>query len=148
MLIIPGQDRQNDFRRQRVEITMILCAAVIAVCIALHKFFYRFGIPAILIFMGVGMLFGSEGLVKIPFSDYETAEVICSTALVFIMFYGGFGTSFTAARPILTKAISLSTLGVVITAGIMGLFCHYILGCLLYTSVHSHTSDRDLTPID
>lgn len=86
-----------------MEITMILCAAVIAVCIALNKFFYRFGIPAILIFMGVGMLFGSEGLVKIPFSDYETAEVICSTALVFIMFYGGFGTSFTAARPILTK---------------------------------------------
>ena len=114
-----------------MEITMILCAAVIAVCIALNKFFYRFGIPAILIFMGVGMLFGSEGLVKIPFSDYETAEVICSTALVFIMFYGGFGTSFTAARPILTKAISLSTLGVVITAGIMGLFCHYILGMSL-----------------
>ena len=118
-----------------MEVGMMLCAAVIVVCIVMNKFFNRFGIPAILIFMCVGMLFGSEGILKIPFDDYTEAERICSTALVFIMFYGGFGTSFKEARPVLPKALAMSTFGVVITAGITGAFCYYILGTNLQESM-------------
>lgn len=118
-----------------MEVGMMLCAAVIVVCIVMNKFFNRFGIPAILIFMCVGMLFGSEGILKIPFDDYTEAERICSTALVFIMFYGGFGTSFKEARPVLPKALAMSTFGVVITAGITGAFCYYILGINLQESM-------------
>lgn len=114
-----------------MEIAMIVCAAVIAVCIIANKFTNRYGIPTVLIFMMVGMLFGSEGIVKIPFDDFGQAEKICSTALVFIMFYGGFGTNFQAAKPILPKAITMATAGVVLTAGITGVFCYLVLGMSL-----------------
>lgn len=104
-------------------------------CILTNRFLKRFGIPAVLIFIALGMLFGSEGIVKIPFDNYEMAETICCTALVFIMFYGGFGTSFKEARPILPQSVFLATGGVLITAGVTGLFCHYIVGMNLQESL-------------
>ena len=70
---------------------LLLCSSVIVLCILTNRFLKRFGIPAVLIFIALGMLFGSEGIVKIPFDNYEMAETICCTALVFIMFYGGLG---------------------------------------------------------
>lgn len=114
---------------------LLLCSAVIVLCILTNRFLKRFGIPAVLIFIALGMLFGSEGLVKIPFDDYGMAETICCTALIFIMFYGGFGTSFKEARPVLPKAVLLATGGVLITAGATGLFCYFILGMNLMESL-------------
>lgn len=111
-----------------MEFGMILCAVVIVVCIVTNKFVNRFGVPTVLVFMGIGMLFGSEGIVKIPFDNFEAAEKICTVALMFIMFYGGFGTSFRAAKPVLPQAVSMATLGVVLTTGITGIFCHFVLG--------------------
>ena len=102
---------------------LLLCSSVIVLCILTNRFLKRFGIPAVLIFIALGMLFGSEGIVKIPFDNYKMAETICCTALVFIMFYGGFGTSFKEARPILPQSVLLATGGVLITAGVTGLFC-------------------------
>lgn len=107
---------------------LLVCSAVIVLCILINRFLTRFGIPAVLIFIALGMVFGSEGLVKIPFDNFNVAEVICSTALIFIMFYGGFGTSFKEAKPIFPKAVLLATAGVVITAGLTGLFCYYVVG--------------------
>ena len=74
----------------------------------------------LLAFILLGMLFGSDGLLRIPFDDYSFAEQICSAALIFIMFYGGFGTSWKEARPVVGKAALLSTLGVVLTAALVG----------------------------
>ena len=79
---------------------LLLCSSVIVLCILTKRFLKRFGIPAVLIFIALGMLFGSEGIVKIPFDNYEMAETICCTALVFIMFYGGFGTSCDLLPPL------------------------------------------------
>ena len=67
-------------------------------------------------FILLGMLFGSDGIFKIPFEDFFFAEQICSFALIFIMFYGGFGTKWASARPVAGKAVLLSTLGVALTA--------------------------------
>ena len=68
------------------------------------------------------MLFGSDGIVGIYFDNYELASDICSIALIFIMFYGGFGTNWKMAKPIAVQSILMSSLGVVITAGLTGLF--------------------------
>ena len=81
----------------------------------------------LLAFILLGMFFGSDGVVKIPFENYQFAEQICSVALVFIMFYGGFGTNWNEAKPVAKKSIMLSTLGVIMTAGLTGLFCHFVL---------------------
>lgn len=81
----------------------------------------------LLAFILLGMAFGTDGLFKIEFDNYVLAEKICSVALIFIMFYGGFGTKWSEAKPVAIKASLLSTLGVVFTAGLTGLFCFWVL---------------------
>lgn len=107
---------------------LLLAAVVMLACVLLGKISSKLGIPVLLAFILLGMFFGSDGLVKIPFDDYGFAEQICSAALIFIIFYGGFGTRWKEARSVAVKAGLLSTLGVVLTAGFTGLFCHYALG--------------------
>ena len=109
---------------------LMFSAIVLILCIAFSKMLYKAGVPTLLIFMGLGMLLGSDGILGtkgIPFEDYELAEDICSIALVFIMFYGGFGTNWGKVKPIAVKAVLLSSLGTVLTAAFTGLFCHYVL---------------------
>ncbi len=106
---------------------LVLCSMVIFICILLNRVSNKLGIPMLLGFIILGMLFGSDGIMKIPFSNYNFAEKICTVALIFIMFYGGFGTNWNEARPVAVKSILLSTLGVIFTSGFTGLFCYYFL---------------------
>lgn len=108
-------------------IGLILCAVVMVAGVLCNRLSSKLGMPVLLAFIGLGMLFGSDGLCHIAFDDFALAEQICSIALIFIMFYGGFGTKWNAARPATGKAILLSTLGVALTAGLTGLFCHFVL---------------------
>lgn len=122
---------------------MIFGALVILCCIGCSKLSGKFGVPALLLFIVLGMLFGSDGLFKIPFDDYRFAEQVCSFSLVFIMFYGGFGTNWRTAKPVVAKAVWLSTLGVLLTAAFTALFCRLVLGfgllesCLLGAVISS-----------
>lgn len=123
---------------------ILLTSIIILSCLFLHTLSGRLGIPMLLAFILLGMLFGSDGLFKIHFDNYLLAEKICSFALIFIMFYGGFGTSWKSARPIAAKSILLSSLGVILTATLTGLFCHFalrmpLLESLLIGSVISST---------
>lgn len=106
---------------------LLLCAVILILCLAGNRLSQKFGVPALLLFMGLGMLFGSDGLFKIPFDNYQFAEQICSIALIFIMFYGGFGTNWNAAKPVAVRAVLLSSAGVILTAALTGLFCYFIL---------------------
>lgn len=106
---------------------LLLASVVIITCVAFSKLSSRLGIPVLLAFILLGMLFGAEGVVKISFDDYAFAGQICAVALIFIMFYGGFGTNWSEARPIVPQAVLLSSVGVVLTAGITGLFCYFVL---------------------
>ena len=72
-----------------MEFFFLLCAIVLILCIFSNKISNKLGIPSLLIFMLLGMLFGSDGIFKIDFNNFSMAEDICTTALVFIMFYGG-----------------------------------------------------------
>lgn len=85
----------------------------------------KHGIPALLLFIVLGMGFGALGL---EFEDYKFADNFATLALMVIMFYGGFGTNWKMAKPVAKEAIVLSSLGVIATALFTGLFCHYILG--------------------
>ena len=87
----------------------------------------RLGVPTLFIFIMLGMLFGSDGIFKIPFGNFALAEQVCSVALIFIMFYGGFGTRWSEAKPVAGRSILLSSVGVVLTALLTGLFCHLVL---------------------
>lgn len=107
---------------------IMLAAAVIIICLSLSRLTNKLGLPTLIVFIGLGMLFGTDGIVKIPFEDYSFAEQICSVSLIFIMFYGGFGTSWKRARSTAAVSVLLSTLGVVLTAVLVGVFCHFALG--------------------
>lgn len=106
---------------------LVAAACIMLVCVFLNRVADRAGIPILLAFILLGMLFGSDGIWKIEFSDFRFAEQICSVALIFIMFYGGFGTNWRLAKPVAVEAAVLSTVGVALTAGITGLFCHLVL---------------------
>ena len=106
---------------------MIICALVLLMCITSTKILYKFGVPILLIFIVFGMLFGSDGVVGIYFNDYELVSEVSTIALIFIMFYGGFGTNWSMAKPVSIQAIFMSTLGVVFTAILTGLFCFLYL---------------------
>lgn len=110
---------------------MIVASLVLLISITSSKIFYKFGVPILLVFIGLGMLFGSDGIVGIHFTNYEFAKEMSSLALVIIMFHGGFGTKWSMAKPCATPSILMSTLGVLITAGLTGLFSHIILGTSL-----------------
>ncbi len=107
---------------------LLLTALVIFLCVLLNRVSDKLGIPVLLAFILLGMFFGSDGVVKIYFENYDFSEQICSTALIFIMFYGGFGTNWKMAKPIVAPAVLLSSLGVVSTAVLTGLFIHFVLG--------------------
>lgn len=109
-------------------------ALIILLCILCNNFSSKHGIPSLLLFIGLGLFFGSDGAIKIQFSNYSIAEFVCSFALIFIMFYGGFGTRWQTAKPASTKAVLLSTVGVIATAVFTGLFCYFILDFQLLES--------------
>lgn len=107
---------------------LLLMGCVILLCTLMGRYLDRLAVPSLLIFIALGMCFGENGLLRIPFDDYDAANVICSASLIFIMFYGGFGTNLNAARPVVVQSVVLSTLGVAGTAGAVAAFAHLVLG--------------------
>lgn len=107
---------------------LLLMGCVILLCTLMGRYLDRLAVPSLLIFIALGMCFGENGLLRIPFDDYDAANVICSGSLIFIMFYGGFGTNLNAARPVVVQSVVLSTLGVAGTAGAVAAFAHLVLG--------------------
>lgn len=105
---------------------MIICGLVLLISITSTKILYKFGVPILLIFIMLGMIFGSDGIVGIYFNDYQLTNKIATVALIFIMFFGGFGTNWSMAKPVAIPSILLSTLGVIFTAGLTGIFCFLV----------------------
>lgn len=88
----------------------------------------RFGAPILLVFLVLGMLAGTEGPLGIPFSDYRTTYLVGSLALAVILFDGGLRTKFRRVQGVLAPSLSLATLGVVVTAVLVGVVSHFALG--------------------
>jgi cell volume regulation protein A len=110
-------------------VALILGSLIVIICIAASQPLHRFGVPALIMFLVLGLLAGSVGpWGPVNYDDYEQAETICSIALVFIIFYGGFGTNWKTARPVVAESVIYSTAGVVITAGAVTIFMHLVFG--------------------
>lgn len=109
------------------ENALLMGSILLFVSILVSKTGYRFGIPTLLLFLFVGMLFGSDGL-GLQFNDASNAQFIGMVALSIILFTGGMDTKFTEIKPVLTQGILLSTLGVLLTTVFTGFFIYWILG--------------------
>ncbi len=90
----------------------------------------RFGVPVLLLFLGVGMLFGTDGL-GIDFQNYKIAQAVGTVALCVILFSGGLDTHFRSIKPIIAQGVILATLGVLLTALFTGIFIYYIANALI-----------------
>lgn len=106
---------------------LIIVGIIIMCCVFFNKISHKIGLPVLLLFIFIGMLFGSDGLLKIQFDDYKFAEQICSIALIAIIFYGGFGTKWSVAKKVAPQSMLLASAGVIFTALFTGLFCYFVL---------------------
>lgn len=101
--------------------SLLLIASIVA-----SKTSFKSGIPTLILFLLIGMLAGSEGIGGIHFEDVHTSQLLGIVALNFILFSGGMDTRLDSVRPVLRPGLILSTLGVVITAGIIGVVTWWI----------------------
>lgn len=106
-----------------VGVALFLCLGILA-----SKFAARSGIPALLLFLLIGMLAGSDGPGGIYFDSPWLAQAVGVTALVLILYSGGLDTRWTDIRPVLWHGLALSTIGVSLTALAVGLFVSHWLG--------------------
>lgn len=113
---------------------LLVCSILLFVSIWAGKTGYRFGVPTLLLFLLVGMLFGSDGL-GIQFYNMKAAQFIGMVALSIILFTGGMDTRFQDIRPVLKPGIALSTVGVLFTTLFTGLFIWWLSG-MSWTNIH------------
>lgn len=100
---------------------LFLGSLLVFVSILISKTSYRFGVPTLLLFLIVGMVFGSDG-VGLQFHNAGTTQFVGMLALSVILFTGGMDTKISDIRPIMTQGLILSTVGVVLTTVFVGLF--------------------------
>lgn len=101
---------------------LLVGALLLFVAVLAGKAAYRLGAPALLLFLGVGMLFGYNDFIL--FNSAEFAEFIGMIALCIILFSGGMDTKFTEIRPVMAPGVVMATLGVILTALIVGGFIY------------------------
>ncbi len=104
---------------------LLIGSILLFISVIAGKAGYKFGVPALLLFLGVGMIFGSDGL-GIQFHNPHEAQFIGVIALSIILFSGGMDTKFTEIKPIAGPGVILATIGVLITTIITGGFIYYI----------------------
>ncbi|MFT3934586.1 MAG: potassium/proton antiporter [Chitinophagaceae bacterium] len=105
---------------------LLIGSVLLLISIIAGKTTGRLGVPTLLLFLLIGILAGSEGLGGIYFDNALLAQFIGVVALNFILFSGGLDTHWESIKPVLWRGISLSTLGVLLTALVVGGFMHFV----------------------
>jgi cell volume regulation protein A len=111
-----------------LNIVLLVGGILLLLSVVSSKASGRLGVPVLVLFLAIGMLAGSEGIGGIYFDDAQLAQALSIPALVLILFSGGFDTVWHEIRPVVGPGILLATLGVLLTAGLVGLFGVYVLG--------------------
>jgi cell volume regulation protein A len=107
---------------------LVIASILLLISVLASMLSERLSIPALLIFLSIGMLAGSEGFGGIQFDDPWMVQFLGVIALSFILFDGGLSTHWHSVRPVLWKGLTLSTLGVLLTALLLGGFASLVLG--------------------
>src|SRR3954463_5767105 len=105
---------------------ILVAAALLAAGIAASLLASRVRLPGLLLFLGIGMAVGTDGLGWIAFDDYELARTIGVVALALILFEGGLTAGLFEIPPVLPAAVSLAVVGTVATAVVTGLAASWL----------------------
>ncbi|MCP3026844.1 potassium/proton antiporter [Halobacillus sp. A5] len=107
---------------------IMLVSLLLIMSVVVTKFSSRLGVPSLVLFIGVGMLVGSDGLGLLYFDNAEVAQVVGIFALIVILFEGGMQTKWESIKQVIGPSVTLATCGVIITSTIVGVAAKYILG--------------------
>lgn len=118
-----------------IENILLIGSILLFISIIAGKTSYKFGVPTLILFLGIGMLAGSDGIGGINFDNPDLAQLIGVVSLNFILFSGGLDTDWKTVKPILKEGISLSTVGVLLTALTVGTFVYYVTNFTIYESL-------------
>lgn len=123
---------------------LLITAVLLISAIILNKIGGKFGVPSLLIFILVGILAGSDGILGIHFEDYSLSQYVGIVAISYILFMGGLSVNIGELKPIVTEGVILATLGVFVTGVIVGLCSYYLLNlplleCFLLGAIVSST---------
>ncbi len=111
-----------------IEHILLAVAALVALSVVASKASGRLGVPALLLFLAIGMLAGSDGPGGIYFNDPWQAQFLGVVALCYILFAGGLETDWRSVRPVLWQGLSLASGGVLVSALLVGAFAVFALG--------------------
>jgi len=109
-----------------MSVYLLIFSVIVITCVFLNKFSGKIGIPVLLLFLILGLICGGSYDTFADKNGWLVGDV-CTIALIFIMFYGGFGTRWKSARPVIVESGLLATIGVALTALFVGLFCHFVM---------------------
>lgn len=117
----------------QIELILLIGSILFFVSMLVGKAGHRFGVPVLLLFLLVGMLFGNDGF-GLKFENIQIAQTIGSVCLSVILFSGGLDTKFSDIKPVIPYGVILATFGVLFTSIILGVFTWW-LTCNFFTSV-------------
>ncbi len=113
---------------ESTELYLLLGSIILILSVFASKAGFRFGLPSLLLFLGVGMLFGTDGF-GFEFNNPQLTQVIGTLALSIILFSGGMDTKMAEIKPVISQGVVLATFGVLattfITGGFIYIICHY-----------------------
>jgi potassium/hydrogen antiporter len=126
-----------------VDVALLVGAAVLLVAVGAVRLSSRIGLPSLLFYLALGLLIGESGL-GIQFEDADLTRTLGFCALIVIIAEGGLTARWSTLRPVLGVSVTLATVGVVVSIGVVGLVLHLLLGldwrlALLYGAVLSST---------
>lgn len=111
------------------ELMLLVGSVLFFISMLVGKAGHRFGVPVLLLFLGVGMIFGSDGF-GLEFENVQTAQTIGTICLCIILFSGGLDTKFSEIKPVLWPGVVLATVGVLLTALLTGIFTYWLSGLM------------------
>ncbi|MDX3573320.1 potassium/proton antiporter [Streptomyces sp. ID05-47C] len=107
---------------------LFVCSLVLLVAVAAVRISSRSGLPSLLVYLGIGVLMGTDGVGNIHFDNAEMTQVIGYAALVVILAEGGLGTKWKEIKPALPASSVLALVGVAVSVGVTATAAHYLVG--------------------
>ncbi|MEU9986000.1 potassium/proton antiporter [Streptomyces sp. NPDC048045] len=123
-----GQGRDSPLTVHHLDKLLLVCSVVLLVAVAAVRISSRSGLPSLLVYLGIGVLMGQDGIGNIHFANAELTQVIGYAALVVILAEGGLSTKWKEIEPALPAASTLALVGVAISVGVTAAGAHYLIG--------------------
>ncbi|MGW7363381.1 potassium/proton antiporter [Streptomyces sp. NPDC054841] len=107
---------------------LLICSLVLLIAVAAVRVSSRSGLPSLLLYLGIGIVIGQDGIFHVKFDNAGLTQVIGYASLVVILAEGGLGTKWKEIKPALPAAVALSTVGIAVSVGITAAGAHYLVG--------------------